>query len=352
VTSQTKTNAPPPISVSLLVYNARDRVRPCLDAILNQSHPPAEVLVIDNASTDDTTKIVAEDYPQVRLVRSEVNGGCSGGRNLQLSQPKHRHVLILDDDVLLDTACLEHLAGAAQDLADAAVWSPRVCYEEDRDVIQFDGVQLHFIGEAVLTHPGMKIGPGLSDEPFETLIAGGVAFMVDRDKALSIGGYDESFYFGKTDGDFSFRLHGSGESIYTVPKAVVYHRMKARGISQIDRQVRNRWALILKSYAWRTVVLLIPAWLLYELSLMIFLTAKGGLGRYLKGNISLLSDLPAILRERGQVQKHKRRRDRDVLSSGGMNIRRDLVKNPLIRHAHRALDALLRAYWFCIRPLV
>jgi GT2 family glycosyltransferase len=352
VNSQIISTDAPPISVAVLVYNALDRVRPCLDAILNQSHPPAEILVIDNASTDDTAQIVTKDYPQVRLVRSEVNGGCSGGRNLQLSQAKHRHVMIIDDDVQLNPTCLEHLAGSARDLPDAAAWSPRVCYEQDRGVIQFDGVQLHFIGEAVLTHPDMTIGPSLPDEPFETPIAGGVAFLVDRDKALSIGGYDESFYFGKTDGDFSFRLHGAGETIYTVPKAIAYHHMKARGFSQIHRQVRNRWALILKSYAWRTLILLVPAILFYELSLMVFLTAKGGLGQYIKGNIRLFGDLPAILRERGRVQKHKRRRDRDVLSSGGMNIRHDLVKNPLIRHAHQALDTVLRAYWSCIRPLV
>ena len=151
--SQLNSTDGPPISVAILVFNARDRVRRCLDAILSQSHIPAEVLVIDNASTDDTAQIVAKDYPQIRLVRSKVNGGCSGGRNLQLRQAKHRHVMIIDDDVLLDPTCLEHLAGSARDLADAAAWSPRVCYEQDRGVIQFDGVQLHFIGEAVLTHP-------------------------------------------------------------------------------------------------------------------------------------------------------------------------------------------------------
>jgi len=352
VNNPTRSIDGPPISVAILVYNARDKVRPCLDSVLSQTHPPAEVLVIDNASTDDTADIIRKEYPQVRLERSEVNGGCSGGRNLQLRLPTHRHVMIVDDDVLLDPTCLEHLAGSARDLADAAAWSPRVCYEQDRGVIQFDGVHLHFIGEAVLTNPGMPIGPGLPEEPFAVPIAGGVAFMVDRDKALAIGGYDESFHFGKTDGDFSFRLSGAGETIYTVPKAVVYHRMKPRGISQVHRQVRNRWALILKSYAWRTVILLIPALLLYELSLMVFMAAKGGLGHYLKGNIRLLGDLPGILRERRRVQKHKRCRDRDLLSGGGMNIRHDLVKNPLVRHAHRLLDTVLRAYWSCIRPFV
>jgi GT2 family glycosyltransferase len=342
----------PPITVAVLAHNARDELRGCLDAVLNQTYPPAEVVVIDNASTDQTPAFIRESYPRVRLVRSETNGGCSGGRNLQLREPTHRHVMVVDHDVVLNTRCLEELADAVTALPDASIWSPRVCYEQDPGVIQFDGVALHFIGEAVLTHPDTPVGPGLPDEPFTVPIAGGVAFLVDRDAALKIGGYDESFFFGKTDGDFSFRLNGAGHDIYTVPKAVVYHRMKPRGTRQLERQVRNRWSLILKSYAWRTLVLLAPALLFYELCLLGFMAVRGTPLTYLKSNFLVLRDLPAILRERKHVQRFKRRRDRDLLSGGRMNIRRDLVKNPAVRLAHQTIDAVLRVYWSCIRWLV
>jgi GT2 family glycosyltransferase len=345
-------STPPPICVAVLTHNAHDQLRRCLDAILNQTYTPAEILVIDNASTDQTPRLIRESYPSVRLVLSETNGGCSGGRNLQLSEPTHRLVMIVDHDVVLHSHCLKALADAVTALPDAAIWSPRVCYEQQPATIQFDGVSLHFIGEAVLTNPDTPISEAQLQDPFSVPIAGGVAFLVDRDAALSIGGYDETFFFGKTDGDFSFRLNSAGHDIYTVPKAVAYHRMKPRGTLQVERQVRNRWAMILKSYAWRTLILISPALLFYELCLLGFLTLKGKTLAYIKGNLLVLRDLPAIFRERKRVQSLKRRRDRDLLSGGRMNIRNDLVKNPVIYLAHKTIDSVLRAYWSCIRWLV
>lgn len=128
--------------------------------------------------------------------------------------------------------------------------------------------------------------------------------------------------------------------------------MKPRGTLQIERQMRNRWSLILKSYAWRTLILLAPALLFYELSLLGFMAVRGTPLTYLKSNFLVLRDLPAILRERKRVQQFKRRRDRDLLSGGRMNIRRDLVKNPIVRLAHQTIDTALRLYWSCIRWLV
>lgn len=102
-------------------------------------------------------------------------------------------------------------------------------------------------------------------------------------------------------------------TIYTVPRAIVFHRVKKRGFRFVHQQIRNRWMLILVTYSWRSIVSLLPAFLIYECALIAFLTAKGKLTDYLAANCDVVRRLPVILAKRRQVQTLRRRRDRDIL---------------------------------------
>lgn len=357
------------ITVAVLTHNAADRIRECLDAILAQTRPPDEIVVVDNGSEDLTVAVLERDYPHVRVVRCEHNTGCSGGRNRQLAAASHRLVMIVDDDVVLDRACLEQLVKAMRDHPDASIWSPRACYEHDRGLIQSDGSCLHYLGEAVLINADRRLDgrtsadtacrqitarehqEPLPKEPFRTALQGGIAYIVDREAALAIGGFDESYFFGRSDGEFSLRLTMSGRTIYNVPTAVVFHRVKRRGFKFVRQQIRNRWMLILVNYSWQSILVLLPAFLVYECSLVGFLMIKGKLMDYLAANREVVCMLPAILAKRREVQALRRRPDREILSGGFMNMRADLAGGPLLRGAYRVLNRFFNAYWSCARFL-
>lgn len=365
----------PPVSVAVLTHDAAPRIRECLDAVLRQSHAPEEILVVDNASQDDTVEIVRREYPGVRIVRSGRNTGCSGGRQRQISSATHRHVLIVDDDAFLARRCLERLAEAAGRLTDGAIWAPRVVYDHDRNTVQYDGGDLHFVGEIVAINPERRRDPDADDadderdahqivqpqdagrplptEPFVTTIQGGVAYLIDRDAALSLGGYDESYYFGRSDGEISLRLTLAGRRVYTVPRAVVYHRFTPRGLANVRNQVRNRWMLILTTYSARTLLVLSPALLAYEVLLLAFLTLRRVPHRYVAGNADLLRSLPRVLRRRRAVLATKRRSDRELLTSGFMNMRADAAGGGgAVRVAYRLVNRFFQAYWALARRLV
>jgi len=362
------------VTVSVLTYNAEDRVCDCLDAVLNQSRPADEVMVVDNASTDATVEIVRDRYPGVKVRVAGENTGCSGGRNRQIRWASHPYVMIVDDDAMLEERCLEHLEAAIRTSPAAGIWSPRICYDQDRNRIQFDGGWMHFIGEAVLVNPEREIEPvereggsearprqvtdrrageaaPLPKKPFMTVFQGGVSFLVAKEAAELVGGYDERFFFGRTDGEFSYRLTLSGFTLLTVPEAVAYHRMRERGMDQVERQIRNRWSMILQTYSWRTILVLIPAFVAYEFSVAAFLTVKGGAGRYIRGNLGLLQALPHIFSRRKDVQRLRKRRDRDVLTSGFINMRADLADKKVVRWCHSGFNRFFEAYWRLCRRL-
>jgi GT2 family glycosyltransferase len=356
------------ITVAILAHDAEPRIEQCLEAILEQTRPANEVVVIDNASRDRTDAILREKYPGVRIVRSNENSGCSGGRNLQLGAARHRYVMIVDDDAFLAPTCLAELEKAVLERPDGALWGPRVCYDHNRSLIQFDGVMIHYLGEAVLINPerGLDSEPGdeaahqlherseapLPTEPFQVPVQGGVAYLVDRDAALAIGGFDESYFFGRSDVEFDLRLHLSGRKLYSVPSARVFHRIKNRGFKYLRRQIRNRWMLILENYSWRSILILLPALIFYEIALISFLTIKGRLSDYIAANWEILQHFGPIMERRRQVQALKRLRDRDILSSGFMNMRADVAGGRTVRALHRAFNRAFQAYWACARVLI
>ena len=332
------------VSVAVITYNGMNVIKLCLESIFAQTYRPFRVFLINNASTDGTSEWVRDNYPEVEVLNYPKNRGPNPARNLAIRQSKNRLVLLVDDDAVLEKDCLSELVKAAKTYPEAAVWSPRIIYFDNRDVIQFEGVFLHYIGEAILLNGETSLREGLNNiTPID--IAGGVSYLVSRDAAISIGLFDEDYFFGRTDGEFTFRLTLAGYKLYTVPKAACYHRVKKRGLSKVFYQTRNRWYLILSTYSLRTLVFLMPALSVYEMSLVLFLSMKRRSTDYVRGVSEVIVNLPLILAKRKAIQSTKIAADRNVLYSSSINIRSDLIEHSVFSTMKSILDRLFRAYW-------
>lgn len=95
------------ISILIPVYNVSDYVEACIDSILKQINHSAEVILLNDASTDDSlNKIQAyANHPQVTVVNEVDNSGLSGARNKLLPHAQGEYVWFIDsDDVMTDNA--------------------------------------------------------------------------------------------------------------------------------------------------------------------------------------------------------------------------------------------------------
>jgi glycosyltransferase involved in cell wall biosynthesis len=63
------------VSVIIIDFNDQKHIGACLDSVLKQTYPNYEVIVVDNASTDGSPELIADQYPQVKLVRAGANLG-------------------------------------------------------------------------------------------------------------------------------------------------------------------------------------------------------------------------------------------------------------------------------------
>ncbi len=200
----------PSIAIVVLAHNALAYTQRCLRSLLAHTSTPFHLYVVDNASTDGTADWAASLDPRVTLVRSDVNRGVSGGRNLGLaaissSGASYEYVVFLDNDVEVA----------------ADWWAPFVAaLEQDPSagIAGEQGVNLAFHAQGRSAQPVVEPGPVSSD-----MVIG--YCMVMRTSAVrQIGRFDEHLgLFWHDDDDYCLRAKRLGYRVLHVRSGRVLH---------------------------------------------------------------------------------------------------------------------------------
>jgi GT2 family glycosyltransferase len=346
-----RTDFPADVEVAIVAHNNLETLKATLESLADAGCPPHRIIVVDVASTDGTAAFMAATWPAARIIRLASNNGPSPGRNVGIRAATSRFVLLMDADVMIAPAATQRLHAAMLADSRAKVGSPIVVHQGRPDVIQYAGGALHFICEAVnpwmdrpLTERGL--------EPADIGAAPTCALLLDRVTAIDVGLFDERYFIGKEDGDFTHRIKLAGYSIVELPSAIVLHRSRPRGTWLFYYQIRNRWHFILKNYQWRTIVGIIPPLLVHEPLQLVVLVLKGHGWTYLKAVAGLIALLPSLPRDRALANRIRRRPDRDLLVSGRLIVRDDLASNALVRSGKALYERALTAYWNFLKRAV
>jgi GT2 family glycosyltransferase len=346
------------VTVAITNWNGEAYLRDCLRAVAALEHPVEEVIVVDNASTDGSRRLVEEEFPKVSLVALPENRGPGPARNASFRAARTRYLFQIDNDVLVTPGCLGPLVEALAADPKAAIAEPRALSAADPARVDYDGAHVHYVGLLHLRHYGRPAAEAsLTTEPIDAAIS--VALLLDRVRLAGEDLYDEDFFFYFEDFDFTHRMRLRGHRLLSVPAAIVHHRAGTTGLSfrrggaypprRAYYFTRNRWHLVWKTFSARTLVLALPAFALYELAWILFLAGKGCLGTYLSAIARLLRDAPSLRRKRRRFQAHRVTSDREVLSARPLTL---LVQGERASAPARLLSALLAAWWRVIRPLV
>lgn len=342
---------PDDIGVAVVSHNGRATLHRVFDHLTGAGVPLGRVVLYDIASTDDTAAWMNAEWPAVEVRRLPENVGPNPARNQALREATRPILLLLDSDAYLHPNAPVHLREALDRSRQVAMATPVVVRSDRSDLIQYAGVNLHFICEAVnpwLSRPLAVRGGNRRDVGS----AAGVALLVDVDVARGIGLFDERYFMGKDDGDFCYRLRLAGYRLVEDGRAIVEHESRPRSSWMFRYQIRNRWYFMLKNYAGRTLLVLLPALFLHEVLQLLVLTAKGHLGAWWRAVRDLVAWLPDLPSERRRVQATRTARDGDLLVSAPLLVREDLLGGGVGRALKAAYDAWLRAYWTLARHLV
>lgn len=212
----------PLVSIILAPHNGMKHIPACLDSVLAQAYRHAEIIIVDNASTDGTPEYVKHNYPQVRLIRSEENLAYGRGNNLGASVAKGDLLLFLNHDTEVTKDFLAELVRAMEKWPAIGVAQSKIFMASSPDLIDSAGAYLTRTG--MWFHSGRGELDGSADrEPVDILGAAGACVVVRRDVFEALGGFDPDFVIYFDDADFSWRATLLGFRVVLVPRSVIYH---------------------------------------------------------------------------------------------------------------------------------
>jgi GT2 family glycosyltransferase len=192
----------PQISVLIVTWNRREALHRALESVLKQTHKNIEIVVVDNASTDDTRALLRDKYRDVIYIGSHKNLGCPSGRNLGFTHCRGKYVYCLDDDGWLKEDALEYSVQRAESEPRIAVVQSQINEVRDERV--------------VLQRPSGAQGVYINS------FSGGCS-LFRREAIQKVGYYPDDFLRQAEEEDLALRLLDAEYLCFFEPKSVMFH---------------------------------------------------------------------------------------------------------------------------------
>ena len=339
---------PADVGVSIVCHNNLEKMKAAMASLDAAGAPHHAILVVDVLSTDGTVAWLRDRYPDVQIEVLPKNDGPSPGRNVGIRMCRFPLVFLMDGDVVVQPDTIQRLRRAMDGDSSIGIGSPIVVHVDAPDRIQYADGSLHFICEAInpwMDRPLAERGADVRDIG----VAPTCGLLLNRQLSIDIGLFDERYFIGKEDGDFTHRMRLAGYRILEVPDALVLHHSRPRGTWLFYYQIRNRWHFMLKNYQWRTLLLITPCLLIHEPLQALVLHARGHARVYWRAVFGLFALLPSLGRDRGVMRRIRRVPDAALLRADRLIVRDDLASHPFVRAGKDAYQGFLRGYWWLLR---
>lgn len=240
----------PRVCIILLNYNRCQDTIECLNSLKQCVYDSYHILVVDNASTDQSAEKLRREFPDLEIVSTGRNLGYTGGINFGIRhalQSQFEYILILNNDTLVTPDFLSHLAAAMEQHPNAAAAGGTIYCEHDRTKIWYGGGRLvPWRGLAVHDHRGANLIPTSLGDMRKVSFITGCLILLRVSLLEEIGWEDERFFMYLDDIELSARILSKGYDLLYIPQAIIYH--KVLGEEEIAFKVyygaRNRLLLI------------------------------------------------------------------------------------------------------------
>ena len=218
----------PRLSVIIPNWNGARLLPACLNALRRQICGDHEVIVVDNASRDESCALIAHAYPEVRLLRLETNRGLTGGCNAGIALARGEIIALLNNDTEADPQWLQALAEALDRHPEAGSAATKILLYDRRDTLNSAGDIYGKDGIPNSRGVWQKDTGQFEEETWVFGACGGAA-AYRREMLEQIGLFDESFFMYCEDVDLAWRAQIAGWRCIYAPQAVIYHRLSATG---------------------------------------------------------------------------------------------------------------------------
>lgn len=218
------------VAVVILNYNGQKFLEQFLPNVIANCDPNiAEIVVADNASTDDSVAFMKTHFPSIRLIENGSNLGFASGYNVALRQVEAQYYVLLNSDIEVTPQWIEPVIEMMDADPQIAACQPKILSYYHKEQFEYAGASGGFIDKYGYPFCRGRVFQNLEndehqyDVPMEVFWATGACMFVRADLYHQIGGLDDSFFAHMEEIDLCWRLKNAGYKVYCCPQSWVYH---------------------------------------------------------------------------------------------------------------------------------
>jgi GT2 family glycosyltransferase len=358
VSAEPAQGSAPAVAVVLTTFDAAKYLDRLWASLSVQTYPADRwrLIVVDNGPPPGAATWFAARAPAARILVPGENLGYAGGNALGMREALAAgadYVVIVTQDTQVEPDFLRALVAVAAARPDAGAVQPKLLRRDaaGATVLHSRGNVLHYLGV------GFVGGDGEPDRPLPVQpipYASGAGVLLRASALRDVGTLDPALFMYHEDFDLGWRLRLAGWESVLAPEAVMHHEY------DFDRPAwprkfyyveRNRLLNVLTHYHAATLLLLLPALLMFEPISVLYAATRGWMLERLAVYAYFLrpSTWRYVARKRRSVQALRRRRERELVPYFASRFRFGTVATPLVRGV---VDPLFHAYWSVVSRLV
>lgn len=244
------------VSVVILNFNGRNYLEEFLPNVI-QNSSPHEVIIADNASTDDSVSYLKTHFPEIKLIEIPENLGYAGGYNYALNHIKSDYYILLNSDVETTPNWIDPVIRLMKQNENIVACQPKIKSYLHKEYFEYAGAAGGFIDQLgypfcrgrIFSH--LEEDQGQYDDNIPVFWATGACLFVKSNAFHELGGLDEKFFAHMEEIDFCWRAKNAGYEIYYCGESTVYHvgggTLKAESPFKTYLNFRNNWLLLYKN---------------------------------------------------------------------------------------------------------
>ena len=304
----------PLVSIIILNYNAGQLILDCLESITKTNYDNLEVIVVDNASIDESHRKCKEKFENIRLIENEKNLGYCEGNNVGIQNAKGEFVVILNPDTIVDPDWLTELIHAYNRYGEA-LYQPKHLSLNEKSIIMSAGNMMNVFGFGYAREKGKK------DVNQYNMIeqigyASGTCLFAPSSVFKKVGLLDPFIFLYHDDLDLGWRAAQLGIKSYYVPSSVIYHAesyMLGWNSEKFFWLERNRKYCLQTHYSKDTYSKIHPTLMLVDLLVWLFYLSKGFLGAKIRAELDLRKNRKKISERYEHLERLKKISDKDLV---------------------------------------
>ncbi|MFH1561758.1 MAG: glycosyltransferase family 2 protein [Patescibacteria group bacterium] len=226
------------LAIVILNYNTKDLVKGCLDSLLPLINETVDLIVVDNASTDDSLEYL-RTVERIELLTSKENLGFTGGNNLGLRralEKKADYIMLLNSDTLAKNAFWQPMIEFLKNNPKVGVVGPKIYFAPGYEFYK-DKYKKEDLGKVIWSVGGSidwnnvygenqgvdQVDEGQFDQPAEADFISGCCLLASREVWQKIGLLNEKYFLYYEDTEFSLRVKKTGRQVWCFPGSVIWH---------------------------------------------------------------------------------------------------------------------------------